>query len=164
MNMEKMKKSKVVVPVILFVTIFPSLFVALFFGIRSDIRKDEHKREPHEVVVMLENAILQGNGALIKQLATSEYAKQMADTLDISLKQGNQNNRALPDNWVMEEYKVDDNHYLYRLMWVDEKGQNRDYLRVKRVNDEWRADGLRPEQFELEIKGMKPEIIRGDKQ
>ena len=164
MSREELRDSKTVIPMILFVTIFPSLFVTLFFSIRGDIREDKHDREPHEVVVMLENAFLQRNGALIKQLAAPEYAKQAADTLDIPLTQGSQNNRTLPDNWVMEEYKVDDNHYLYRLMWVDETGRTRDYLRVKRVNDEWRADGLRPKQFELDIRGIKPEVIRGDKQ
>lgn len=164
MSREELRDSKNVIPMILFVTIFPSLFVTLFFSIRGDIREDKHDREPHEVVVMLENAFLQRNGALIKRLAAPEYAKQAADTLDIPLTQGSQNNRTLPDNWVMEEYKIDENHYLYHLTWVDETEHIRDYLRVKRINDEWRADELHPERFEQEIKGIKPRIIRGNKE
>jgi len=161
MNMEKMKDSKAIaiVVVILFVTTFPSLFTLVF---HIDIRQDKHDREPHEVAVMFENALMQGDGALIKQLATPEYAKRIANTHDIS--QGSQNNRTLPDHWVMEEYEVDENHYLYHLMWEDETGQTRDYLRVKKVNNEWRAEVVQPDRFKSEVKEIKPRVLLGDKQ
>lgn len=156
MNLEMLKNPKVWIPSLLFLAALSS--VPFWAG---EGREDKHGREPHEVAVMFENAYLQLNGAKIQDLATPAYAKELADILDISLTEGSQNNRKISEDWVIEEYRVDRDHYLIHLMYVDDLGRSGNYLRVKRVNDEWRVEYIRPIQFDIEIKGLEPRIIRG---
>lgn len=156
MKWEVLKNPKVWVPALLFLVFLSS--IPLWVG---EDREDKHGREPHEVAVMFENAYLQLNGSSIRDLATPAYAKKLADILDISLTQGSQNNRKIPEDWVIEEYRLDSDHYLIHLIYVDDLGQSGSYLRVKRVNDEWRVESIRPIQFDIEIKGLEPRIIRG---
>lgn len=160
MKLEKLKNPKVWAPTLL---VLASLSTIPFWV--GEDREDKHGREPHEVAVMWENAYLQDNGALIRELSVPEYAKEIAEVLDISLTQGKQNDEKIPDNWVIEEYRISEDHYLCHLMWVDETvGKSGNYFRIKRINDEWRVDDLDPREFDLEITGLEPRIIRGNEQ
>src|SRR5690606_15330947 len=125
MKWEVLKNPKVWVPALLFLVFLSS--IPLWVG---EDREDKHGREPHEVAVMFENAYLQLNGSSIRDLATPAYAKKLADILDISLTQGSQNNRKIPEDWVIEEYRLDSDHYLIHLIYVDDLGQSGSYLRV----------------------------------
>lgn len=159
MNLQMMKNPKVWIPAVL---LLASLSTLPFWW--GDSREDRHGREPHEVVILWENAYLQDNGAMMKQLAVSAFAEETARIAGISLEQGKQNNRTVPNNWVMEEYKVNDDQYLYHLRWVEDGMRHGDFLQVKRVNDEWKVDNIRPREFDLKTEGRTPRIIRGDDQ
>ncbi|TCW41595.1 hypothetical protein EDC32_1011261 [Laceyella sacchari] len=157
MKAEWIKKPKVWIPTVI---VAASLGTLPFW--LPDNKADKNDITPDQVVIQFENAQIQKDGVKIKELATPDYAKLLADLNNLSLNQGKQNNETLPDNWVAEEYRVNENLYVYHIKWVNELKVNvGGHYRVEKKNDKWQINYLPGNEFDLMIQGLTPRILKG---
>lgn len=156
--MEWMKKPKVWIPASLVTVVLATSPFWL-----SSCSQEGQEESPAHIVIDVENAVMQKDGVKLKELTTPDYAKQIADLNDFSLNQGKQNNETLPSNWVLQEYKMNENLYVYHIHWVNELHIGvGGFYKVQNQGGKWKLDYLPSSEFDNMTEGMKPtRILRG---
>jgi len=142
----------------------PAALVAVSLGTAPlwwpDDLEDKHGRTPQQLPVITENALLQEDGATLKKIGTPAYLKEITEVNEIPLQQSKKNERNISP-WTMQEYKLDEETFLYHIQWVtDFHVRTGGFYKVKKMNDEWRIERVPSSKFDLMVQGIEPTIIR----
>jgi hypothetical protein len=155
--MKMVLKQKVWIPSVL---ALGTLGTLLYFAF-PPTPTDKHGRGPEDAVIAYENAVIQEDGATIKQVATDSLAKEISQTLDIPLGQGKQNDFSIPKTYVLKKYEITSKDYWISIRWPSGNLQMGDDYHVVFTEDEWKLERATPKAFRIITEGLEPEIIRG---